>query len=128
MADFLQTSLTWLQGQAKAYFSRSVTYTRGSDEVVVSATVGQGKLFKLEEDYSAIKMEWSDRDYFIAAADLVLNGVVVLPVKGDQIIDSTDGTDAIYEVLAPGGEKPYRKVASREVMHQIHTKFMGTEP
>lgn len=125
MADRLQRGAERLAQRFKDHGSRRVIYVVGNDQVWVDATVGKGKLFRLEEDYSAIRMEWSDRDYFIAAAEILINGVAVLPDKGHQIIDTTDGTNAIYEVLAPGGEKPYRKLSGREITHQIHTKFLG---
>lgn len=117
MADLLASGLDWLADQLLSHSSRTVTYQRGAASVSVAASVGRS-LLKLGDSYGGVRMEWTDRDYLIRASDLVLNGAVVLPARGDQVLDGT----AIYEVLAPGSEPVYRTSDPYGALLRIHTK------
>lgn len=126
MGDMLDDGLGWLAGKLKAHASRPVVYRRGTDEVTVAATIGR-TLLKLDDGYGGVRMEWTDRDFLIAAEDLILGGSPTLPQRGDQIRETQDGKTLVYGVLAPGKEPewrwsdPYRKVL------RIHTKQIGEE-
>lgn len=103
MTDLLQTGTQWLAEKLKAHASRPIVYRRGSDEVTVEAIVGR-TLLKLDGGYGGVRMEWTDRDFLIAAEDLILGGQRTLPKRGDQIRETRDGKTLVYEVLAPGKE------------------------
>ena len=123
MSDLLKTGATWLQQQLEEHASREVTYRRGAASVVVNATVGSSLLKVASGQYGEVQMVRTDRDYLIAAEDLVLSGGVVEPADGDQIHDATDGRK--YEVLAPRGEPSWRYSDNRRTMLRIHTKDVG---
>ena len=126
MPNLLEVGSQWLAGKLKEFASKSVLYRRGSQEVPVSATVGR-TLLKLQDGFGGVRMEWTDRDFLIAAADLVLNGTRVLPERGDQIRETLGSRTFVYEVMAPGQEPPWRWSDEFRVLLRIHTKQVGSE-
>jgi hypothetical protein len=80
-----------------------------------------------DDGYGGVRMEWTDRDFPIKAADLVLGSAPTLPERGD-VIRETQGTKTfIYEVMAPGKEPPWRWSDTYRKLLRIHTKQVGTE-
>jgi hypothetical protein len=126
MPGLLRTGSDWLADQLKEHASRLVVYRRGGDEVAVQATVGR-TLLKLDDGYGGVRMEWTDRDFLIHAADLVLNGVAVLPERGDVIRETQGGRTFVYEVMAPGKEPAWRWSDEFYKVLRIHTKQVGVE-
>lgn len=126
MGDLLDDGLAWLAEQLKAHASRTVVYRRGTDEVTVQALVGR-TLLKLDDGYGGVRMEWTDRDFVIAADDLVLGGEKTLPQRGDQVRETVDGKALVYEVLAPGSEPEWRWSDPHRRLLRIHTKQVGEE-
>ena len=126
MPDLLETGSDWLAEQLKEHASRPVTYRRGADEVTVQATIGR-TLLKLDDGYGGGSIEWTDRDFLIHAADLVLGGTPILPQRGDIIRETQGDKTLVYEVMAPGKEPAWRwSDAFRKVL-RIHAKQVGTE-
>jgi hypothetical protein len=126
MPDLLQTGSDWLADMLKEHASRPVVYRRGAGEVAVQATVGR-TLLKLDDGYGGVRMEWTDRDFLIHAADLVLGAVAVLPERGDKVRETVGATTFVYEVMAPGKEPPWRWSDMYRKVLRIHTKQIGTE-
>jgi hypothetical protein len=126
MQDLLQTGQAWLADQLHEHVAREVTYRRGTDEVNIRATIGR-TLLKLDDGYGGVRMVWTDRDYLIRAADLVLGGNPVQPQRGDQIREASGAQTLVYEVLAPGKEPPWRWADPHRQMLRIHTKHIATE-
>jgi hypothetical protein len=126
MPDLLQTGSDWLADQLKTHAARAVVYRRGVLQVSVQATVGR-TLLKLDDGYGGVRMEWTDRDYLIQAADLVLSGTRVLPERGDLIRETVGTRTYVYEVMAPGKEPPWRWSDVYRKLLRIHTKQVGTE-
>ncbi len=126
MADMLQTGLDWLGDQLKEHVSRPVVYRRGGDDVIVQATIGR-TLLKLDDGYGGVRMEWTDRDFLIHAADLVLGGNALLPQRGDLIREAQGSTTFVYEVMAPGKEPAWRWSDVFRKMLRIHSKQVGVE-
>lgn len=126
MGDMLDSGLGWLAEKLKGYASRPVVYRRGTHEVTVEAIVGR-TLLKLDDGYGGVRMEWTDRDFLIAAEDLVLGGQRTLPERGDQIRETRDGKTLVYEVLAPAGEPEWRWSDPHRKLLRIHAKQVGEE-
>jgi hypothetical protein len=126
MSDILRTGSDWLADQLKAHVSRTVVYRRGTAEVAVQATVGR-TLLKLDDGYGGVRVEWTDRDFLIHAADLVLGAAVVLPERGDTVREAVGTKTFVYEVMAPGKEPPWRWSDVYRKVLRIHTKQIGTE-
>ena len=126
MPDLLQTGSDWLANQLKTHASRAVVYRRGALQVAVQATVGR-TLLKLDDGYGGVRMEWTDRDFLIHAADLVLGGTPTLPERGDLIRETQGAKTFVYEVMAPGKEPPSRWSDVYRKVLRIHTKQVGVE-
>jgi hypothetical protein len=124
--DLLQYGQEWLADQLKQHASRQFVYRRGALQTSVQATIGR-TLLKLDDAYGGVRMEWTDRDFLIHASDLVLGGSVVTPERGDQIRESAGVNTAVYEVMAYGGEPPWRYSDPFGTVLRIHTKFIGVE-
>jgi hypothetical protein len=124
MGDLLQDGQSWLADQLKEHASRQVVYQRGAAQVSVQATIGR-TLLKLDDGYGGVRMEWTDRDYLIQATDLVLSALQIVPERGDRVLDTVAAVTSIYEVMAFGGEPPWRFSDPFGKLLRIHTKFMG---
>lgn len=125
MADLLQKASDWLEDMRTRHASRLVTYQRGADTVVVSATIGK-TVFEIE-DASGVRMEYEARDFLILAADLVLDSQTVLPQRGDRIREAQGSQTFVYEVLAPGKEPCWRYSDPFRKTLRIHAKQASTE-
>ena len=123
--DLLQRGSNWLQRQRTKYMTRDVIYVRGPDSIKVKATVGR-TIFRVDKGYGVME-RIEARDYLILAADLLLNGVQVLPKAGDRIQETEDGKTFTYEILAPGNEPCWRFSDLYRVTFRIHTKLIATE-
>jgi hypothetical protein len=99
MPNLLQTGSDWLADQKKAWASKSVTYKRGVNQVVVQAEIGK-TVFEADGGEGIID-RWESRDFLIHAADLVIATQVVLPQRGDQIVEVIGSTTVTYDVQAP---------------------------
>jgi len=118
--DLIEQSSAWLDGERRRFMSRPVTYSRAGDSAEVLATVGR-TTFDVSDEYG-IAQHWESRDYLVLAADLAGFG---LPQRGDRITETVSGQTLVYEVLAPGGETPWRWSDAYHRTLRIHTKQVG---
>ena len=126
MQDLLQSGQAWLADQLNEHVATQVTYRRGIEEATVRATIGR-TLLKLDDGYGGVRMVWTDRDYLIRGADLVLGGNPAEPQRGDHIREIVGAQTLVHEVLAPGQEPPWRWADPHRQMYRIHTKHIATE-
>jgi len=124
MVDILKNALSWLESQRKKHLTSLVLYKKGNGggaSFTVPATIGK-TIFSIEDDYGRI-VHYESRDYLISSADLLINGIIITPQKGDEVID--DGF--IYEVMAPANEPEWRYSDTYRNTLRIHTKLTGKE-
>ncbi len=119
MADLLERGSHWLEDQRAKHCTRDVIYVRGVVSVLVRATVGRTE-FKTD-DGETVRIEFTDRDFLILAAALVLTGSPTLPERGDKVRETQDGTVYVFEVMDWRYSDPYRQT------FRIETKLVGTE-
>lgn len=119
MADFLERGSRWLEEQRTKHCTRDVTYVRGVDSVVVRATIGRTE-FKTD-DGESVRIEFTDRDFLILAADLALAGNPMLPERGDKIRETGETLIHVFEVMDWRFSDPYRQTL------RIETKLVATE-
>ena len=124
MPDLLRMGQAWLASKLKSHASSNVVYVRGSNQVSVLATIGR-TLMKLDDGYGGVRMQWSDRDFLINPADLVLAGSLITPERGDTILETVGTKVYSYEVNAPGGEPAWRWSDPHRSLYRIHTKEIG---
>lgn len=67
---------------------------------------------------------WSDRDYLLKAADLVIGGTAVTPQVGDRFEEVlADGTTKVFKVMPYSDEPHYRYSDPQRTEFRIHTKL-----
>jgi hypothetical protein len=125
VADLLQTGLSWLSDRLRASASQEVVYRRGTREVTLDATFAQ-TAFRFGDAVGGSRVERTDRDFIVAAEDLVLGGATVLPQRGDEVRHTVGDEVFVYEVLAPNNEQPYR-ADPHGIKLRVHTKHVRTE-
>ncbi len=125
--DLMAAGAAWITGQLQAHASRPVVYVRGTAGIAVCASIGR-TLLKLDDGDGGIRMEWTDRDFLIPTAKLILGGVKVTPERGDLIRERHNGILSTFEVLAPGGEPPWRWSDPHRNLLRIHAKLVSEVP
>jgi len=100
-----------------------VIYSRGDNQVLLSVTFGRTE-FEVETA-GVVTVQTSDRDFIFPAAELILDGAIATPLRGDLVTVITEqGTVGdVFEVLAPGGATPYRKMDPEGTMLRVHGKL-----
>ena len=125
MADLLEQSSAWLDGQRKKYLAKAVVYCRGQAEVEVLATAGR-TTFEVESS-TGVAERFESRDFIITAADLVLDGGAVVPERGDRIKETVGSLTLVYEVVGPGSEPCWRWSDPYRLAMRIHTKQVDVQ-
>lgn len=121
----LEQGSAWLDQQRTAHMTRRVEYRRGGQSAPLNATIGR-TLFE-QVDRMGIVQCVESRDFLVLRTDLVLGGVETLPKAGDRVIDPDGTSVAVYEVMAPGAEPPWRYSDPYRRTLRIHTKHVGSE-
>lgn len=129
MADLIQKGLAWLDDQRHAHMTQTVLYVRDTENasyvVELLATIGTTEFEQVDEFGIVRKLQ--SRDFLIRAADLVLNSELTLPKSGDRVRETVGTQTFVYEVMAPGGEPPWRYSDPYRKTLRIHTKHVSTE-
>lgn len=108
----------WLPAAVQTAAGVTVTYARGVEQVTLTAVVGRTAFASNEQ--GAARVEFGDRDYLIAVADLVIGGRAVEPADGDTV---TDADGQRFEVKRPGtGEPAWRYSDPQRTTYRLHTK------
>ena len=124
MGDLLQTGSIWLESQRHKHLAHLVAYCRGAETVLLLATVGQTS-FEVEREFGLEKVE--SRDFLVRTQDLVLGDQQVEPRRGDRVKEAVGNEMAVFEVMAPGDEPPWRYSDPGRQTLRIHTKQVDTE-
>lgn len=102
-----------------------VDYQRaGGVHGAVMATVGATDFGVSEAGTGTVN--WQSRDYLIDVADMLAAGIEGEPKRGDQIRERQGARTYVYEVLAPGGDTPWRYSDMYRRTFRIHTKHIAT--
>jgi hypothetical protein len=117
MIDLLKDGSAWLGQQMKAFAAQSVTYAGNGWQLrCVSAVIGR-TTFNVD-DGNGVVVTLESRDYMVATADLIVDGVTMEPTIGDTI---TEGS-VIYTVMDFGTEPAWRFSDPYRQTYRIHTK------
>lgn len=127
MGDMLRDGLAWLTERLKDNVSQTITYARGYDSVDVQATFGN-KLLKIDDGFGGIRMQWTDMDFIIPAADLYFSyGDRIVPHRGDLIYMMINDQVQTFEVFPFGNEPPWRFSDPNQSAIRVHTKLIDIE-
>ncbi len=120
MPDFLATASAWLDSVNREQVSQSVILKIGAAEsATIAATIGSTDFTEANEE--GIVSTFQARDYLIAVADYAIDGVVLKPEPGQQIVEA----GRTYELVSPGDEPCARYSDASQLMWRIHTKLIS---
>lgn len=114
--------MTWLDTTLKQSAGDVIVYQRGSSTVSITAAVGATDGERM--DAGGMSYSFTSTDFLIKSSDLVLDGEVVMPAKGDRI--TYDGRSYTVVVMQ-SGEKPYRESGTGSSVYRVHTKLTREE-
>jgi hypothetical protein len=128
MANLIKNGALLLSQLLKQHASETVTYERVElGTVDVPATFGS-KLLRTHDQLGGLRVEWTDLDFIIPAADLVIAGQSILePLKGDFIYVTQGQNVQQYEVLPFGYDPPWRWSDPFLINFRIHTKLIAIQ-
>lgn len=115
MANRMESGTAWLARRLKASASTAVTYRRGAASCTLQASFGRRETIVEATGIVAEHEQW---DFVIAAAELVLEGIVELPRTGDRI----EAAGRMYEVLPLPGQECFRPCDPFGEQLRIHAK------
>ncbi len=127
MATLQERGAAALVRRMKASAGVAVTYTRtdanGSNPQTVALTAWVGNtLYARNTQEPGASVIWGERDYFFAAADLVLGGSQTTPQKGDTITGTIDGVATTFGLSTPTGEPVWRYSDQTRQIIRAHCK------
>lgn len=122
MQDMMQRGSEWLTRMRKQYAGRTIVYHRGDlSDTIDGATKGKTAGELQTEHGMTLAADISD--WIIPVNDLVLNGQKIEPEEGDQIVETLNGTEVVWEVASPGEPEPAWKYEDQyRQAYRIHTK------
>lgn len=125
--DLMARGLAWLAATLPAVAGQPVVYQRGPAKVALCATAGR-TLLQLDDGQGGVRTEWTDRDFLIPRASLVLAGTETRPRRGDVIKERKNGVLYTYAVLPYGNEPPWRWSDDYYNMLRVHAKLVDEAP
>lgn len=102
-----------------------VTYWRGDDSTGELAAV-PGLSPSGSSRVNEVPIEDFSRDWIFKVSELVINGDVITPRTGDQVRQTINGVEVIYEVLSDGNQV-YRFCDRGRTRIRVHTREMLAE-
>lgn len=117
----------WLNGMLGQAAGVAVTYTRGATAIDITAASGQatvGRTAFASNRTGGARIEWGDRDYFIAAAAIAALGE---PAEGDKVTETINGVECVFKVLLPNTGEPAWRWSDGETRttYRLHVKQVG---
>jgi hypothetical protein len=127
MANLLADGAATLAAALKASASESVSYYREGYPPLTGLLAAAGSsLLRVRDSAGSTKVERTECDFLITAADLVIGGRVVEPKAGDRVHVAAGTKTLIFQVMAPTGEPPFRYSDPARTILRIHTKHVET--
>lgn len=105
MGDLLQRGMSMIARTFKEHASGTVTYRRGPHRLTIAATIGDDAAEVEAKGGGQFRTNIEWRQFFVTAADLILNGLAFEPQQGDEICE-THGSETIVYELQPTEEEP----------------------
>ncbi len=108
----------------KKLASATILYRRGLLTVELSAAIAQSA--RSYQSGDGVYNRLVARDYLIAASDLVIGAVTVLPDNGDLIRETIGGDVQHYRVAPLGDEPCWSYLDPQQTVLRIHTVRVGS--
>jgi len=100
----------------------SIRYVRGATSIEGTGWVGRTVFSQLPSAQGGAAVVFGDRDYLIPVAALTTLADPPTPIRGDRIEETIEGVECTFEVIAPGGEPPWRFSDPQRTLYRLHTK------
>jgi hypothetical protein len=126
MTDVLQKGQEWLASKLTQHASRQVVYRRGELGATLQATIGRSMYD--QDDGEGIVTRSQVRDFLIDTYALLSSIIGTLPRRGDTIVEIDGEHTFIFEVMALGGDPPWRYSDPFRLKLRIHTKQIESHP
>jgi hypothetical protein len=126
MTDMLRKGQEWLSSKLTEHASHEVVYRRDELGTVLKATIG--KSMYDQDDGEGVVTRSQVRDFLIDTQSLLLSVIGSLPRRGDTIVEIDGDTTFIFEVMALGGDPPWRYSDPFRLKLRIHTKQIESHP
>lgn len=78
---------------------------------------------KAQQAGDKTRLVWSDRDYLLAAADLVIAAAAFLPAVGDWFEEVLASGTKVYKVFPYASEPEWRYSDPQHTVLRVHTKL-----
>lgn len=117
----LSRGVSWFGTNIKSAAGRSIVYRRGSGSGGLTAA-GAMHMYEVQGS-DGISTEVHVFDWTIVAADLIVNGEMITPRRGDQIHETLGTKTVIWEVLDISDTRPAVEwLDSAGSLFLVHTK------
>lgn len=125
--SLLSDGSSWLSDVFRADEDISVEYTISEldEKLTIQATVG-AQTVELEPGVFATQRT-QNRDFLVDREDLVFFGSEYIPVPGDRVAYTLQGTIYTYEVMEVPGEGAWRWHDDYHKTYRIHGTLVSTE-
>jgi len=121
MSDLLKNGQEWLASKPTQHASRQVVDRRGELGATLQATIG--KSMYDQDDGEGIVT------HFLIDTYALLSSIIgTLPRRGDTIVEIDGDHTFIFEVMALGGDPPWRYSDPFRLKLRIHTKQIESHP
>jgi len=102
-----------------AVSGNTLIYRRGNTTIDLTNLAWTGRTVFASNLEGGARIEFGDRDYLIAVADLTFGE----PRTGDRITETVGGVDYTFEVMTPDtGEPSWRFSDQGRTVYRLHTK------
>jgi hypothetical protein len=130
MASAFERPLHRAHATANRLAGVTVIYRRPSvgQQVELIATLGSTRVERSDSDGDGAIVTTHARDYILGTADLVLDGQTILPVTGDQILETIGAAVFIHEVRPHTGDgQPWSWHGPARDAVRVQTRQIATE-
>lgn len=127
MTNMFNIGAKFLNDQMHAKASVSVGYLRaGFDQIDIQARIGRTESDSINNN--GLVVQHKSRDFIVQVADLVIDGVLAIPLRNDLVIEDDGlGFNLIYEVVSQNDDAVYSFSDAFRNAFRIHTKLLRKE-
>lgn len=125
MPNCFQTAAAVLGGALKTMAGRSITYTRRSSTFTAVGTPNKVDYETDVDPQTGLALAVTFYDWTFTFADLGFDATLFDALPGDQISETLNGVDYVYEVAPVGKRKILEWIDSGGVLVVIHTKLFS---
>lgn len=100
------------------------SYTQDSNVIPLTTCLVGRTVFRRSEASPGPIVVFGERDYLIPVADLKVNGVPIVPKKGDRVTETMpDGVVRTFQLAPTDGEPTFRFADQNQYLYRLHCKY-----